>query len=69
MNAVGAYLLVKADAWTSTRIVFPVQETIQPHLARHTRQLEHCSGEALRQKLLYLVVELLVQMLHVWQQH
>lgn len=59
MNAVGEYLLVKADPWTSTRIVFPVQETLQPQLQRHTRQREHCSGDALRQKLLVLVTQAL----------
>lgn len=65
MQAVGQYLLVKADAWTSTRIVFPVQETLHPQLARHTRQLEHCSGEPLRQKLLFLVAQALCFYKHV----
>ena len=59
MHPVGEYLLVKADAWTNTRIIFPVQETLQPQLQRHTRQREHCSGDALKQKMLFLVAQAL----------
>lgn len=60
MQPVGQYLLVKDDAWSSSRIVFPIQETLQLQLLRRTRQREHCSGEELKQKLLLLVAQALV---------